>query len=49
MVLLVNPISSANSSDVYAGFSISKETTFFSVLFKPTFSFLILSKTSLSN
>lgn len=47
IVLLVTPILAANSSAVYAAFSISRDTTFFSVLFKetllptllPTFSF----------
>lgn len=37
MVLLATPIFAANSSEVYSESSISKETTFFSVLFKPTF------------
>ena len=37
IVLFVKPIFSANSSDVYVESSISKATTFFSVLFKPTF------------
>ena len=37
MVLFVTPIFAANSSEVYSESSISKETTFFSVLFKPTF------------
>ena len=35
MVLFVTPIFAANSSEVYSESSISKETTFFSVLFKP--------------